>query len=170
MASPHQCLGGHGEGRSGEDAAGEHRRASRLQGAHRGGDADEGDPVVEVLRVRLADGVPIMLERLCYSYEVGRHVLSFDPDSGSIHERLVASGVDIHHATRLLDAVGADEVDARLLEIPEGSPLMRLRRRAFTIEGTPLEWSEDRYLPGHARFASSAVRGGGNGLAMLKGL
>lgn len=126
--------------------------------------------MVEVLRVRLADGVPIMLERLCYSYEVGRHVLSFDPDSGSIHERLVASGVDIHHATRLLDAVGADEVDARLLEIPEGSPLMRLRRRAFTIEGTPLEWSEDRYLPGHARFASSAVRGGGNGLAVLKGL
>jgi GntR family transcriptional regulator len=131
---------------------------------------DAEDPIVEVLRLRLADGVPIMLERLCYPYEVGRHVLTFDPDSGSIYERLAASGVDIHHATRLLDAVGADEVDARLLEVPEGSPLMRLRRRAFTIEGTPLEWSDDRYLPGHARFASSTVRGGGNGLAMLKGL
>lgn len=128
------------------------------------------DPIVEVLRLRLADGVPIMLERLCYAYEVGRHVLNFDPDSGSIYEHLAASGVDMHHATRLLDAVGADETDARLLEVPEGSPLMRLRRRAFTMEGTPIEWSDDRYLPGHASFASSTVRGGGNGLAMLKGL
>lgn len=131
---------------------------------------DEGDPIVEVLRLRLADGVPIMVERLCYRYDVGRHVLGFDADSGSIYEHLAASGVDIHHATRLLDAVGADETDARLLEVPEGSPLLRLQRRAFTIEGTPIEWSDDRYLPGHARFASISVRGGANGLAMLRGL
>lgn len=131
---------------------------------------DAEDPIVEVLRLRLADEVPIMLERLCYPYEVGRHVLAFDPDSGSIYEHLAASGVDIHHATRLLDAVGADADDARLLEVPEGSPLMRLRRRAFTFEGAPIEWSDDRYVPGHARFASTSVRGGANGLSMLKGL
>lgn len=131
---------------------------------------DPGGPVVEVLRLRSADGVPIMLERLCYSYDVGRHVLSFDPDSGSIYERLIDCGVDIHHATRILDAVAADADDARLLGIEQGSPLMRLRRRAFTIDGRPIEWSDDRYLPSHARFASTAVRGASNGLSVLKGL
>jgi GntR family transcriptional regulator len=131
---------------------------------------DPGDPIVELLRLRFADGVPIMLERLCYPYDVGRHVLSFDPDSGSVYERLIASGVDIHHATRILDAVAADEVDARLLGVGEGTPLMRLRRRAFTIEGRPIEWSDDRYLPSHARFASTTVRGASNGLSMLRGL
>lgn len=131
---------------------------------------DPGDPVVQLLRLRSADGVPIMLERLCYPYEVGRHVLSFDPDSGSVYERLMASGVDIHHATRILDAVGADEDDSRLLGVDPGAPLMRLRRRAFTIDGRPIEWSDDRYLPRHAQFASTAVRGAANGLSMLKGL
>lgn len=131
---------------------------------------DPGGPVVELLRLRFADDVPIMLERLCYPYEVGRHVLSFDPDSGSVYERLMASGVDIHHATRILDAVGADEDDARLLGVEQGAPLMRLRRRAFTIEGRPIEWSDDRYLPRHAQFASTTVRGASNGLSMLKGL
>ncbi|WP_114854138.1 GntR family transcriptional regulator [Brachybacterium sp. YJGR34] len=131
---------------------------------------EEGDPIVDVLRLRFADGTPIMLERLCYPFEVGRHILSFDPDSGSIYERLVACGVDIHHATRILDAVAADAVDADLLGIEEGSPLMRLRRRAFTIEGHPIEWSDDRYLPSHARFASTTVRGAANGLSMLRGV
>lgn len=130
----------------------------------------EGDPIVEVLRLRTADGTPVMLERLCYPYEVGRHILNFDTDSGSIFEQLTACNVDIHHATRMIDAVGANDVDASLLGIREGAPLLRLRRRAFTIDGTPIEWSDDRYLPEHARFASTAVRGGANGLSMLKGL
>lgn len=130
----------------------------------------EGDPVVLVTRLRLADGEPTMLERLCFPYDVGRHVLAFDPDEGSIYEQLESSGVDIHHATRVIDAVAAGAEDSRLLEVPEGAPLLRLRRRAFTIDGRPIEWSDDRYLPGRTTFASTAVRGAANGLAMLKGL
>ncbi|MFC0675300.1 GntR family transcriptional regulator [Brachybacterium hainanense] len=130
----------------------------------------DGEPVVSLLRLRLADDVPIMLERLTYPLEVGQHVLTFDPDSGSIFERLLGSGVDIHHATRSLDAVAADAEDARLLDVAPGAPLLRMQRRAFTMDGRPIEWSDDRYLPGHARFASTTVRGAVNSLSLLRGL
>jgi len=144
------------------------RAASRAQADAL--DLEPGEQIVSLLRLRLADGVPVMLERLTYPLDVGQHVLSFDPDSGSVYERLVSRGVDIHHATRTLDAVGADADDARLLEVAEGTPLLRMLRRAFTMEGRPIEWSDDRYLPGHARFASTTVRGAVNSLSMLRGL
>lgn len=111
-----------------------------------------------------------MLQRLTYPYNVGQHILAFDTDSGSIFECLANAGVDIHQANRMIDAVGANTKDAALLGVNEGAPLLCLRRRAYTINGTPIEWSDDRYLPEHARFASTAVRGGANGLSMSKGL
>lgn len=52
--------------------------------------------VVVVKRLRLMDGEPALVERLRYRIEFGRHVLGFDPDSGSLHQRLMNHGVEIH--------------------------------------------------------------------------
>ncbi|AGF73120.1 GntR family transcriptional regulator [Corynebacterium halotolerans] len=122
-------------------------------------DIPDRAPVVSVFRLRLMDGTPAMVERLNYPLEAGQHILSFDPDSGSIYQRLLDSGVDIDHATRTIDAVGATAEDAALLEVPEGTPLLRVRRRAFTGEGTPVESSDDRYLPDKASFTLNSIRG-----------
>lgn len=126
-------------------------------------------PVVSVFRLRLMDGEPAMVERLNYPLETGQHVLSFDPDSGSIYQRLIDSGVDIHYATRTIDAVGADAEDAALLEVPAGTPLLRVRRRAFTSGGTPIESSDDRYLPDRASFTLNSTRNTPTALAMISG-
>ena len=121
-------------------------------------DIKDGDPVVSLLRLRLVDDEPVMLERLNYPLEFGQHVLAFDPDSGSIYQQLIDSGVDIHHATRTIDAVAAPEEDAQLLGITAGDPLLRIKRRAFTREGRPIENSDDRYLPQHSQFTLTATR------------
>lgn len=126
-------------------------------------------PVVSVFRLRLMDGEPAMVERLNYPLEVGQHILSFDPDSGSIYQRLLDSGVDIHYATRTIDAIGADADDATLLEVPEGTPLLRVRRRAFTSTGIPIESSDDRYLPDRANFTLNSTRNTPTALAMISG-
>ncbi len=128
-----------------------------------------GAPVVSVFRLRLLDGEPAMVERLNYTLEVGRHVLGFDTDSGSIYQHLIEQGVDIDNATRTIDAVGADEDDAQLLGVPVGSPLLRVRRRAFTRAGTPVEASDDRYLPGTASFTVNSIRGNQSPLSMVVG-
>ncbi|MGP6172668.1 GntR family transcriptional regulator [Corynebacterium sp. A21] len=121
-------------------------------------DIPDGAPVVSVLRLRLMDEVPAMVERLNYPLEVGRHVLAFDTDSGSIYQELLENGIDINHASRTIDAIGATTEDATLLEVPTGTPLLRVRRRAFTLEGTPIESSDDRYLPTKASFTMNSTR------------
>ncbi len=119
---------------------------------------DEGAPVVDVLRVRLLDGNPAMLERSTFVESVGRLLFAFDPDSGSLYALLTAAGVDLHAARHTMDAVAADETDADLLEISVGSPLLRERRRATASDGAPLEYADDRYRPDRVTFTIDNAR------------
>ena len=119
----------------------------------------EGTPIVSVYRLRLMDGKKVMVERLNYPLEVGQHILSFDPDSGSIYQRLLDSGVDINYATRIIDSIPAEKEDAALLGIEPGTPMLRVRRRAYTLEGIPIEASDDRYIGTVANFTVTATRG-----------
>lgn len=106
-----------------------------------------GALVVEVLRLRLIDGRATMVERTTFRAEQGRQLFSHDLDAGSIYEILVSSGVRLGPARHVIDAVGADTEDARLLGIDFGAPLLRERRLACTEDGVPFEYSDDRYRP-----------------------
>lgn len=113
---------------------------------------EEGVPVVELLRLRLLDGEPAMIERGTFVEDVGRFIFAFDPDSGSIYDHLIAHGADLHAARHVIDAVAADETDADLLDVPAGTPLLRERRTTRDAGGRAVEYSEDRYLPELAAF------------------
>ncbi|MBV6700194.1 GntR family transcriptional regulator [Kitasatospora aureofaciens] len=126
------------------------RRASPEAAARLG--LAEGAPVVELVRLRLLDGVPAMLERSTFVYEVGRYLFDFDPDTGSIYEELLRREVDLHHARHTIDAVAAQQHDAELLQIAVGDPLLRVRRLTTSSQGEPLEDADDRYLPAMATF------------------
>ena len=107
---------------------------------------------VDVLRVRLLDGEPVMVERATFVEPVGRLLFDFDPDSGSIYAYLTAEGVDLRSARHTFDAVPAGEVESGLLGIPVGAPLLRERRRATSADGTRLEYGDDRYRPDRVTF------------------
>ncbi|GAA5014409.1 GntR family transcriptional regulator [Actinopolymorpha pittospori] len=124
----------------------------------------EGTPVVEVLRLRLLDGEPVMLERANFVLEVGRLLFDFDPDTGSIYAHLAGQGVDLHSAQHTMDAVAADETDAELLGIKMGAPLLRERRRATSADGVPLEYSDDRYRPDRVTFTIDNARPASSGI------
>lgn len=113
---------------------------------------DEGEPVIEVLRLRTLDGDPAMLERSTFVERVGRLLFDFDPDTGSIYAWLTSRGVDLHAARHTIDAVAAVEVDADLLDLEVGSPLLRERRRATSADGVPLEYGDDRYRSDRVTF------------------
>lgn len=136
--------------------------ASRLE-------ISDGEPVVMVFRLRLIDGVPAMVERAYYPLSSGNFVLTFDTDSGSIYDRLAECDVEISHASRTIDAIAADEDDAKLLGVDVGAPLLRVRCRAFTFNGVPVEYGEDRYLPSMANFVSTAARGNPLQIVMMGG-
>lgn len=119
---------------------------------------DPDELAVQLLRLRLLDGRPAMLERMTYTAPVGRLLIDADLDAGSIYALLTGQGVDLHSARHTFDAVAADAVDARLLDVPEGSPLLRERRLTTDSQGVPIEWSDDRYRPDVATITVTNTR------------
>lgn len=110
------------------------------------------DPVVSLLRLRLLDGEPTMVERSHFVLEAGKLLFDFDTDSGSTFRYLMESGVELHSARHTIDAVAAGPRDVDLLGIEPGSPLLRERRVTSDSKGVPLEYAEDRYRPELANF------------------
>lgn len=96
----------------------------------------EGDKVVETLRVRLADGEPVVLERnhfsMAYAYLENENL------AGSLYQVLRDYGIEARQATHDLSLAFATEAQARLLEIETGSPLMRLHEVVYDQKGRPL--------------------------------
>jgi GntR family transcriptional regulator len=118
---------------------------------------------VQLLRLRLLDDRPAMLERMTYIEPLGRHLLDADLNAGSIYALLISRGADLHSARHTFDAVAADAIDAKLLEVPEGAPLLRERRLTVDSTGLPLEWSDDRYRPDTATVTVTNTRSRGPG-------
>ncbi len=119
---------------------------------------DADDDAVALVRLRLLDGEPAMVERTTFVASIGRALLDVDLDTMSIYAHLADAGVDLHTARHTLDAVAADARDAELLGVAEGSPLLRERRLATSSTGEPLEWSDDRYRPDVATVTITNTR------------
>ncbi|UOQ56839.1 GntR family transcriptional regulator [Leucobacter allii] len=119
---------------------------------------DERESVVEVLRLRLLDGRPTMVERLVYLGETARALFDHDLDRVSITELLAAHGFPQAEVDHEIDAVAADALDARLLGVAEGTPVLRLHRVSRDASGRTIEVSDDHYRSDIVRF-SVASRG-----------
>lgn len=108
------------------------------------------DFVVHIVRLRLIDDVPAMIERSTFHDSIGQALMQFDPDSGSIFEYLITNGAELDEGTHVIDATAADPLDAELLDVAVGSPILRVRRITTSSVGKVLEYSEDRYRPDRA--------------------
>ncbi|KXP01421.1 GntR family transcriptional regulator [Tsukamurella pseudospumae] len=107
-----------------------------------------GDPVLELRRVRTLDGAPALSEAMYFVWDLGKRLMEFDPDSGSVNRFLLDAGADLYASTHQIDAVTAGAEDAANLGLAEGAPLLRVRRLTTDAAGTVVEYAEDRYAPG----------------------
>jgi GntR family transcriptional regulator len=104
-----------------------------------------GSQVVEIRRLRLADGEPIVLETTALPGSCASIVLDADLEDGSLHEAL-ADGRRIPTRGRAtLRAEAATAEDGALLGVEPGSPLLVERRVIQDQRGRPLELTESRY-------------------------
>jgi GntR family transcriptional regulator len=111
----------------------------------------EGTPVCDILRVRLADGVPISLEHARLLAEPLPGLLD-RPLGDSISELLSTEyGVTLSRAVERIEAVLAGPDEAEALGIRVGAPLMSVRRVTYTDDGVPMEYAHDLFRGDRAR-------------------
>ena len=96
----------------------------------------EGDRVIETLRVRLADGEAVVLERnhfsMAYAY------LEDSDLSGSLYQLLREYGVEPRNAIHDISLAQATAAQGEWLGVGEGMPLIRLREVIYDQKGRPL--------------------------------
>jgi GntR family transcriptional regulator len=105
----------------------------------------EGAEVVEVLRLRLADGEPIALEQSVFAAALSSVLFDADLETGSLFDALVGAGRVPTAGRASLGARAATGGDAKRLGVAKGSPLLVERRLIFDQAGRPLELTESRY-------------------------
>jgi GntR family transcriptional regulator len=113
-------------------------------------------------RVRLADGVPLALERTWLPADLLPGLLD-RPLTGSLYE-LMAHRYDVvpDTASEWLDAVVADDEQAALLDVGPGAALLRITRTTYDPSGLPVEHAVDLYRPDRARITvRTGVAGAG---------
>ena len=106
---------------------------------------DVGDAVVEVRRLRCADGTPIAVERAVLVADCAPTVLTADLEAGSLHEALAAAGHHLRRGTGTIEAAASGPEDAALLDVHVGSPLLVERRVIVDDRGRRIEATESRY-------------------------
>ena len=96
----------------------------------------EGDRVIEVLRIRLADGEPVILEKNHFSKA---YAYLEDADlNGSLYRLLRDYGVVPTEGSHDISLCFASGEQAGWLNIRDGAPLMRLHEVIYDQRGRPL--------------------------------
>jgi GntR family transcriptional regulator len=119
------------------------RRANEAEriGLH----VDAGEQVIELRRVRLADGQPVALETAVLAPHCAGAIRSADLEAGSLHEALIAAGIVPTRGNATIGAEAATAEDAALLWVVPGEPMLVERRLILDGRGRPIERTESRY-------------------------
>jgi GntR family transcriptional regulator len=112
----------------------------------------EGELMLEVVRVRLADEQPISLERARFPADRFPGLLDRSL-AGSLYETLEAEyGLHPSQAEERVEVVSATTAEARILEVRPGAPLVAIARTAWSADGRPFERSHDLFRADRVRI------------------
>jgi len=100
--------------------------------------------VVSIVRVRLADDLPLAVDYACFPPHL-EGLLDADLESGSLHRALHERGLRPTLGTSTLTAQPAGP-DGSRLQVPDGEPLLVESRVIVDQHATPLEYSVSRYV------------------------
>jgi GntR family transcriptional regulator len=104
-----------------------------------------GDLVVDLNRLRLADGSPIVVEHARFPADRFLGLLEL-PLGGSVYELLDEHfGTHPAEALERIEVVTASPDEAQVLDVPAGSPLLAITRTTSDSNGVPIEFSQDLF-------------------------
>jgi GntR family transcriptional regulator len=103
---------------------------------------EECEPIIEIARVRLADGEPILLETSCLSLKQFPSLENYSwTENESLYQILSEGyGVNVTGLDHTLKPVLLTETEAHYLQAKAGTPAILSEIVAFTKNGTPVEY------------------------------
>ena len=102
-------------------------------------DPDEDTQIVEVLRVRLADGEPVMLEN--NHFPMKYDFLLMEDMNSSLYQLLAEHGLEPKQAVHDISLCYASPFQAKHLNLEPGSALLQLNEVIYDANGAPLHTS-----------------------------
>ena len=132
------------------------RVAERLQLA-------KGVKVMQIKRVRLADGTPISFDETYLPLPLGQQVARKDLRLHPIFTLLEEEyGVPLLEADYELEAVAASKTVADALQVTAGSPIFQIERTSMTTGKKPVDYEVLSYRGDLVRFTTKLLRHAGN--------
>jgi GntR family transcriptional regulator len=118
-----------------------------------------GSPVLQIRRVRLADGIPLSFDETYLPEPLGRKIMDDDlanePIFGLLEKRYDTPLVEADYH---LEATTADDIVATALTIPAGSPIFLIERTSFSHGQRPVDYEKLHYRGDLVRFKTRLHR------------
>jgi len=106
---------------------------------------ESGAKVIELSRLRYANGEPIVLVTTYIPYALCPEILNVDLKENSMYKTFEKYNLYIKKVRRVFEAQKATKADALLLGIKEDDPLMYFETKASLENGSIIEYSKCRY-------------------------
>jgi GntR family transcriptional regulator len=126
--------------------------------------ARPGELVVDLVRIRLADGSPFSLEHARFPARRFPGLLEL-PLGGSVYELLEEHfGAEPDEAVERIEVVLASPDEAAILDVEPGAPLMAITRTTTDPDGDPIEFSRDLFRADRTRIVVRTESGASRGV------
>lgn len=120
----------------------------------------QDEPLYEIKRIRLADGVPMAIETAYIPQQLVPG-LTEDQTAFSVYSYIEdVLGLTILDATQEIEAAAAETDEARHLGIKEGAPILLIARTSRLGDGTPFEYVQSAFRADRYKFIHNLRRGG----------
>jgi GntR family transcriptional regulator len=118
-----------------------------------------GTAVVQIFRVRLADGVPLSFDETYLPEEIGRKVMADDLATEPIFSLLEQRySTPLLEAEYQLEASIADATVAMALAVSPGSPIFLIERTSYSLRHRPVDYEKLHYRGDCIRFKTRLAR------------
>ncbi len=115
-------------------------------------------PVLELVRLRGMDGVPITVETAVLPVRRVEWLPGTDLADTSLYEVLEAHGLQLHRSSYTVQAMNADERQAHLLELAVGAAVLVAQDITYTIDRQPIMATVNYYRGDAYRFTADLFR------------
>jgi GntR family transcriptional regulator len=112
-----------------------------------------GETVIEIARLRLADGIPMAYETRYLAYRLCPQIMDDDLEHNSVHHLLIDKyNIPLIRACHTIEARVLSRAETKLLQVRPSSAGFVVDRVTFTIDDQPVTWYRTVYRGDEYRF------------------